>query len=76
MAGCLELAKHTTEAAAKREHSTIQMDLRPFLCFCNVTTLIVPNFVHLVAPLNKTLRKDQPGYVNLLYEEERAAVAS
>lgn len=72
--GSLELAGHTSDAAAKLEHSSTQMEWRSFLRLCNVFERLIPSFARLAAPLNKTLRKDQSETFGFLEENESTAV--
>lgn len=75
MLGRLELTRHTTRTITKREHCTIQAQLRSLLVVFSVFTQFVPIFTRLAGPLNKKIRKDQPKQLGFLDEKENTAAA-
>lgn len=70
-----EMAERTTNAAAKMENPTTQTELRSFLDLYNVFRQFVPNFACRTAPVNKTVRHNQPKACRPLDEKESATVS-
>lgn len=68
----LEIVSHTTEAIIRLKAPGNLTVLSLFLGLCNVIRRIFPTSAHLAAPMNKSLRKDQPTtFVSLNNKELR-----
>jgi hypothetical protein len=64
--GKISVSTKKVEAVADWPLPTTQKEVRSFVLFCNLYTILIHNFSDLTAPLTDLLRKSQPQKVTLM----------